>query len=102
MQLVTETEVALFLPLIIIFFYIVNIIRYSVTFFQFLFVFLILAGTFVFKFHDMTHIVALLFGKAFKWSEIFFEVFYEGLVDDGLFKLRGSVVPFEDKEDYIP
>ena len=104
LQLVTETKVTLFLPLIviIIFLYIVNIIRYSVTFFQLLFVFLILAGTFIFKFHDMAHVFTLLFGKAFKWVEILFEVFYESLVDDGLFELRGFAAAFEDKEDYIP
>ena len=103
LQLVTETEVALFLPfIVIIFFYIVNIIRYSVTFFQLLFVFLILAGTFVFKLHDMAHVVALLFGKAFKWGEILFEVFYEGLVDDGFFELCGLAVSLEDQEDDIP
>ena len=50
----------------------------------------------------MAHIFTLLFGKAFKWVEILFEVLYEGLVDDGLFELRGFAVPFEDKEDDIP
>ena len=50
----------------------------------------------------MAHIFTLLFGKAFKWVEILFEVFYQSLIDNGLFKFRRLTISLEDQEDDIP
>lgn len=66
-----------------------------------LLVVVVLAVLLVLKLQYLTLLLTLLFGEAVEGMEVGLEVLYDGLVYDGVLKLRGQLVALEDEEDEV-